>query len=85
MTFAMIQSFQVNSGPLWNKAGSGLQFLAGFQVGSRLEIAVTQKHYQLSFLTGASGLVESEGGCRSDTGSKDSIWWPVLYKRQIIR
>lgn len=70
MTFAKIQSFQVNSGPLWNEPGAGLRFLAGLQVVSQLGIAVTQKCYQTSFLTGASGLVESEGVLRSDMEGK---------------
>lgn len=84
MTFAMIQSFQVNSGPLWNKADAGLRFLAGFQVVSQLGIAVTKRDNQLSFLTGASGLGESKGVLRSDMEGKDNILWPVLYKQQII-
>lgn len=70
MTFAKIQSFQVNSRPLWNEPGAGLWFLAGLQVASQLGIAVTQKCYQTSFLTGASGLVESEGVLRSDMEGK---------------
>lgn len=82
--FAMIQSSQVNPGPLWNKAGAGLRFLAGFQVVSHLGIAVMQKHYPLSSLTGASGLVGSDAACRSDMESTDNILWPVLYKRQNI-